>query len=62
MFQDKEAEDGRILLKFIFGLPLLSPAKVEDCFFVDIIALRPVRFSASKYLLLNRYITVGRIW
>ena len=58
MYKDKEAKDGR-LLKFMFGLPFLSPAEVKDCLFDDLMALKPVheKFDAVFDHLLDKYVT-----
>ncbi|KAJ4434474.1 hypothetical protein ANN_23036 [Periplaneta americana] len=40
-FKSKESEIGQ-LLKTIFGLPLLAPQEVEDCFVKDFMAVKPI--------------------
>ncbi|KAL4126087.1 hypothetical protein QTP88_010316 [Uroleucon formosanum] len=39
-FKDNASEIGQ-LLKLFFGLPLLSPEDVEDCFYNDLMAIKP---------------------
>ncbi|KAF0748929.1 Integrase catalytic domain-containing protein, partial [Aphis craccivora] len=39
-FKDNTSEIGQ-LLKLFFGLPLLSPEGVEDCFYNDLMAIKP---------------------
>ncbi|KAK7590400.1 hypothetical protein V9T40_002013 [Parthenolecanium corni] len=57
IYHDAESEDGK-LLKFVFGLPLLSPDEVDDCFVEDIMARKPVgrNFDVFFDYLLETYI------
>ncbi|KAK7602123.1 hypothetical protein V9T40_009564 [Parthenolecanium corni] len=54
---DAKSEDGK-LLKFVFGLPLLLPDEVDDCFVEDIMACKPVgrNFDVFFNYLLKTYI------
>lgn len=57
-FKSKESEIGQ-LLKTIFGLPLLAPQEVEDCFVNDLMAVKPIDDRLDQFFdyLLHTYIT-----
>jgi hypothetical protein len=47
VYRDRDSTDGRVL-KYLFGLSLLPPEQVEDCFLDDLMALKPLDEKYDK--------------
>ena len=56
-YRDRDSPDGR-LLKYFFGLSLLPPEEVEDCFCYDLIERKPENEKYDKFFdyILDTYV------